>query len=88
MKLKPVIIAAALLAALPAYSQKEALRAINLKDSEAHMKYLSSDNLEGRRTGSEGNNAAAEYIRAEALKAGVKPLPGQTDLFQPLSTSG
>jgi len=84
MKLKPVIVAAALLAALPAYSQKEALRAINLEDSEAHMKYLSSDNLEGRRTGSDGNNAAAEYIRAEALKAGVKPLPGQNDLFQPL----
>lgn len=84
MKLKPVIVAAALLAALPSYSQKEALRAINLKDSEAHMKYLSSDNLEGRRTGSDGNNAAARYIRAEALKAGVRPLPGQTDLFQPL----
>ena len=84
MKLKPVIVAAALLAALPSYSQKEALRAINLKDSEAHMKYLSSDNLDGRRTGSDGNNTAAEYIRAEALRAGVKPLPGQTDLFQPL----
>lgn len=84
MRLKPAIVAAALLAAIPAYSQKEALRAINLKDSEAHMKYLSSDDLEGRRTGSEGNNAAAGYIRAEALKAGVRPLPGQTDLFQPL----
>ncbi|MHC1732472.1 MAG: M20/M25/M40 family metallo-hydrolase [Bacteroidales bacterium] len=84
MKLRSVIAAAALLAVLPAYSQKEALRAINLQDSEEHMKFLSSDNLEGRRTGSEGNNAAAEYIRAEALKAGVKPLPGQTDLFQPL----
>lgn len=84
MILKPVIVAALLLAVLPAYPQKDALRAINLKDSEAHMKFLSSDNLEGRRTGSDGNNAAAEYIRTEALKAGVKPLPGQNDLFQPL----
>ncbi|MDX9728339.1 MAG: M20/M25/M40 family metallo-hydrolase [Bacteroidales bacterium] len=84
MKLKSVIVAAALLAALPAYPQKEALRVINLEDSEAHMKFLSSDNLEGRRTGSDGNNAAAVYIREEALKAGVKPLPGQNDLFQPL----
>lgn len=84
MKLRSVIAAAVLLAALPAYPQKEALRAINLEDSETHMKFLSSDNLEGRRTGSDGNKAAAEYIRAEALKAGVKPLPGQNDLFQPL----
>jgi hypothetical protein len=84
MKLKSVIVAAALLAALPAYPQKEALRVINLEDSEAHMKFLSSDNLEGRRTGSDGNNTAAVYIREEALKAGVRPLPGQNDLFQPL----
>ena len=84
MKLKPLIVAVALLVTMPSYSQKEALKAITLKDSEVYMKYLSSDNLEGRRTGSDGNNAAAEYIRAEALRLGVKPLPGQDDLFQPL----
>jgi hypothetical protein len=84
MKLKYLIVSAVLLTALPAYSQKKALSVITLKDSEIHMQYLSSDNLEGRRTGSEGNNAAAEYIRAEALRLGVKPLPGQDDLFQPL----
>lgn len=48
------------------------------------MKYLSSDNLEGRRTGSDGNNAAAEYIRSAALKVGLLPLPGQDDLLQTL----
>ena len=84
MKLKSLIVAAALLAALPLYPQKEGLRAITLKDSESYMKYLSSDNLEGRRTGSEGNNLAADYIRAEALKLGLHPLPGNDDLFQPL----
>lgn len=84
MRLKPVIVAAALLVALPSYSQKEALKAITVKNSEAHMKYLSSDNLEGRRTGSDGNNAAAGYIKAEALKLGLRPLPGSDDLFQPL----
>lgn len=84
MKFKPVIIAAALMAAIPAYSQKEALRAITLEESEKHMEYLSSDNLEGRRTGSEGNVTAAEYISSTALEIGVRPLPGQDDLFQPL----
>jgi len=84
MRLKPLIVAAALLAALPSYPQKEALRAITLENSEAYMKFLSSDDLEGRRTGSEGNNLAAEYIKAEALKLGVRPLPGQDDLFQEL----
>lgn len=84
MRIKPLIVAAALLAALPSYSQKEALRAITLENSEAYMKYLSSDNLEGRRTGSEGNKAAAEYIKAEALKLGLRPLPGSNDLFHPL----
>lgn len=84
MRLRTLIVAAALLAALPSYSQKEALRAITIDKSEVYMKFLSSDNLEGRRTGSEGNNAAAEYIKAEALKLGLRPLPGQDDLFQPL----
>ncbi len=84
MRLKPAIVAAALLATLPVYSQKEALKAITIKNSEAYMMYLSSDDLEGRRTGSDGNSAAAEYIKAEALKLGLKPLPGNDDLFQPL----
>ena len=59
MKLRLVIVAAALLAALPSYSQKEALKAISLKKTDEYMKYLSSDQLEGRRTGSDGNNTAA-----------------------------
>ena len=84
MKLKPLIVTAALIAAIPAYSQEKSLRVITRGESEKHMKYLSSDNLEGRRTGSEGSSAAAEYISSTALKMGLKPLPGQDDLFQPL----
>ncbi len=34
MRLKPAIVADALLAALPSYSQKEALKAITVKNSE------------------------------------------------------
>lgn len=84
MKFKSVIVAAALIAAIPAYSQQKALKVITREVSEKHMEYLASDNLEGRRTGSEGNNAAADYIRSVALKTGLSPLPGQHDLFQTL----
>jgi hypothetical protein len=84
MNFKPVFVAAALIAAIPAYSQEKALQVITREVSMMHMKYLSSDSLEGRRTGSEGNNAAADYISSAALKTGVSPLPGHDGLRQTL----
>jgi aminopeptidase YwaD len=39
----------------------------------ADVTYLASDRLEGRRTGTDGANAAAEYIAAEFRKLGLKP---------------
>ncbi|MFN2336210.1 MAG: M20/M25/M40 family metallo-hydrolase [Bacteroidales bacterium] len=84
MKFKPLFVAAALIAAIPAFSQEKALRVITREVSEMHMKYLSSDSLEGRRTGSVGNNAAADYISAAALKTGLSPLPGHDGLRQTL----
>ncbi len=102
MTLKHLLIAAALIAAIPAYSQEkghkaiapeknlrantleEGLKAITREASEEYLKYLSSDDLEGRRTGNRGNDSAAAYIRTAALRLGVKPLPGQADLFQTL----
>ena len=84
MKLKPVIVLAALAVALPSFSQNKGLKAITLEQSEKYMEYLASDSLEGRRTGSEGNNAAAAYITNAALKIGIKPLPGQNGLLQTL----
>jgi hypothetical protein len=84
MRLKSIFFLAALLVASSLYSQDKALKSITRDEAEKHMKYLSSDALEGRRTGSEGNNAAAAYISSAALEMGVKPLPGQKDLFQPL----
>ena len=84
MRLKPVIVAAAIVAAIPLYSQEKGLRAITMEATEEYMRYLSSDEMEGRRTGSGGNDAAAAYIRSVALEIGVRPLPGQTDLYQTL----
>jgi aminopeptidase YwaD len=45
-----------------------------------HIKYLSSDSLKGRKPGTPEGRLAAEYIKAEMLKAGFTPL-GE-DAFQ------
>ncbi len=84
MKLKPTFLLVALLATVSSYSQEKALNSITIEESEKDMKYLSGDALEGRRTGSEGNVSAAAYISSAALETGLKPLPGQDDLHQPL----
>jgi aminopeptidase YwaD len=51
----------------------------------AHITYLASDKLEGRRTGSEGANMAAEYIAREFARYGLRrsigrDLPGMSVL--------
>lgn len=42
-------------------------------DYETHLRYIASDELEGRRTGSQGGQKAAEYLAAQFEKFGVKP---------------
>src|SRR5437763_13594687 len=51
----------------------------------SHITYLASDKLEGRRTGSEGANLAAEYISREFSRVGLRrrvgrDLPGMSIL--------
>src|SRR6185436_16524188 len=51
----------------------------------AHIEYLASDKLEGRRTGSSGANLAAEYIAREFSRYGLRrsigrDLPGMSIL--------
>jgi aminopeptidase YwaD len=41
-----------------------------------HIKYLSSDSLKGRLTGSPGDSLAAEYIRTELASYGFVPITG------------
>lgn len=57
-------------AQLPA--QKKADRK-TLENLQAHVTYLSSDKLEGRRTGTAGERLAAEYIASQMQKAGLAP---------------
>src|SRR6266851_10270230 len=63
-----LVIALALSAAL---AQQSAL-APSVERLRAHINYLASDKLEGRRTGSEGANLAAEYIAKEFARYGLQ----------------
>jgi aminopeptidase YwaD len=44
----------------------------SLERLRTHINYLASDKLEGRRTGSEGANLAAEYIAKEFARYGIQ----------------
>ncbi|ODS84241.1 MAG: peptidase M28 [Cytophagaceae bacterium SCN 52-12] len=61
----------------PEYSLKK-------EELEAHMRILASDELEGRRTGEQGNRVAARYIAEQFRRYGLSPVPGQKDYYQPV----
>jgi Tol biopolymer transport system component len=54
---------------------------ISIDDLKAHVTYLASDELEGRRTGSDGIHKAAQYIRQHLAKTGLQPLGSEQDSF-------
>jgi hypothetical protein len=47
--------------------------------TRAHVETLASPRLEGRLTGSAGEQRAGDYLVSELRKMGAKPLPGQAD---------
>ena len=49
---------------------------------EKHIGYLADDKLEGRRTGSQGERLAYEYIRKQFSKAGLQPKAGNGSWIQ------
>jgi hypothetical protein len=49
---------------------------VTVRELQDHIKYLSSDSLKGRLTGSPGDSLAAEYIRSKFLSYGLTPLTG------------
>lgn len=55
------------------------------EELQEHVRFLSSDELKGRMTGSEGDSLAAGYIRDRLQKAGLEPLTG--DGFQRFEVS-
>ena len=48
-----------------------------------HIKFLASDQLQGRANGSPGLESAADYIKAEFAAAGLRPAGENGDWFQP-----
>jgi aminopeptidase YwaD len=49
---------------------------ITTEELQNHIRYLSSDSLKGRLTGSPGDSLAAEYIRTELASYGFIPVSG------------
>jgi aminopeptidase YwaD len=56
---------------------------ITAAELQAHIKYLASDQLEGRRSGSAGNRKAAEYIIAQLTAYGIQPAGDSAGYLQP-----
>ena len=52
---------------------------------EAHLKYIASDELKGRDTGSEGEALAADYIANHFEKHGLKPADSLGSWFQEIN---
>ncbi|MCB0567105.1 MAG: M28 family peptidase [Phaeodactylibacter sp.] len=78
-----------LLAGIPffAFTQNSGAPAefrLEKSETEAHLRFLASDELQGRRTGEMGNNIAARYIAAQFEAFGLQTAPGLEGYFQPI----
>lgn len=51
----------------------------------AHIEYLASDALQGRRTGTPGHTKAAEYVAGKFDRIGLQPGGSKTSFLQPVS---
>lgn len=57
---------------------------ITKADMEAHLRFLASDALQGRRTGEMGNDIAAAYIASLYATHGLKQVEGAEGYYQPV----
>ena len=57
-------------------------QSITLSESELHLRFLASDELRGRDTGSPEIDIAARYIAEQFRRSGLQPLPGADGFFQ------
>nr|ABD75779.1 predicted aminopeptidase [uncultured bacterium] len=67
---------------LPLQAQKKGVSSIQSGDLKPHMKFLASDELEGRETGSRGLEIAARYLASQAEGLGLESVNGEEGYFQ------
>jgi Zn-dependent M28 family amino/carboxypeptidase len=81
---KSIIAVVILLAASGAYVTAQTPRqdSVDPEKIRAHVKFLSSDLLEGRGMGQRGSDIAAEYIATQFALDGLKPAGDQGSYFQ------
>ena len=61
---------------------------INAAGMEAHLRFLSSDLLEGRAPATRGGRLAAQYIAAQFQALGLEPMGANGTYFQPVALVG
>ena len=72
-----IVFTIVLLCAAPSsFAQRKAERK-RIKQLKTDIEYLASDALEGRRTGSEGERKAADYLEERYKKLKIEPYKGQ-----------
>ncbi len=80
--LAAVIVVTGCAALLSAQAQQGNKPAIDAERIRAHVKFLSSDLLEGRGMGQRGSDIAAEYIATQFALEGLKPAGDHGTYFQ------
>lgn len=82
-----VVLAAVMLSVSLAVGEKRPPRSATITAEEiaAHIRFLASDALAGRRPGTEGAEKAADYIASEFRAYGLRPLGEQESFRQPFS---
>src|SRR5260370_18915173 len=73
------------IAALPVLAQDTAISAERIRE---HTRFLSSDLLEGRGTGTRGGQLATEYIATQLALAGAKPAGDNGTYYQQVPLVG
>lgn len=84
--MRSLALAILMVASLESPAQKKLIQqvqtSVTARESEAHLKFLASDEMRGRDTGSPEIDIAANYISTQLYIFGAKPVPGHAGFFQ------
>lgn len=70
---------------IPLWSTLSAQSNVSPQEFEKHIRFLASDALQGRATGTTGNDVAASYIAEELRSYGVQPSVKLDGYYQPVA---